>query len=79
MVALKAGIIQAEELSKPTSVMTGQEFRRELFGSDRGVPAESDLTMEFMQDFFAKGKDNSNRTKFKQIIHDLRVMARSTA
>jgi len=68
MVALKAGILKSEETGKPYAVMSGQEFRQLVGGLQRYTNDDNQMVMEVQ-----------NMSAFRDIAHDLRVLARADA
>lgn len=69
MVALKAGILKPEESGKPYAVMEAEQFRQLVEGIDQFID-------EATGNIILKVK---NEDAFREIAHDLRVLARANA
>lgn len=68
MVALKAGILKSEETGKPYAVMLASEFRHAVGGLQRYHNDQNQLVTSV-----------ANMDVFREIAHDLRVLARADA
>jgi hypothetical protein len=68
MVALKAGILKSEETGKPYAVMLASEFRNQVGGLQTYHDDDNKLVTTV-----------ANMEAFREIAHDLRVLARADA
>jgi magnesium-transporting ATPase (P-type) len=68
MVAIKAGILKPEETGKPFAVMLASEFRSHVGGIKQVYNQNNQLVLEV-----------NNIDSFREIVHDLRVLARADA
>lgn len=74
-VALKVGILQAEETSKESSFMSGDDFFKKLF-NDANYN-DMPTTIEDMQKLFEENP--KLKKQFNRIMHDLRVLGRANS